>query len=199
MPTPEKLTLRGILGHLTPVQLWSMAGAVAGLLAATFSLGFSASHYLDEVARKTVEQEHGNRLASQEHALREESAKLRADYESKHASLNVALDKAEANFGKVTAELEQAYRQQELFQLKSKFLDHYLRYALAKSESSNDLDLAKSLFVAFVHRLWKAQEEAAVNMAFENRLHTERVPVSVVEPSALLQWKDLPMSGASIQ
>lgn len=178
MTTPEKITLRGILGNLNAVQLWGLSGAIAGLLATTFSLGFSASHYLDKV-------EHGNRLASQERTLQEASDKLRADYELKNVSLNAAIAKVEADLGKSTAELEQVETQRELFLLKSKFLDHYLRYAVAKSESSPDLELTKSLFIAFVHRLWKAQEEAAVNMAFENRSRTERIPVTVARPVAI--------------
>lgn len=185
MTKPDRLTLRSILGHLTPVQFWGLAGAFVGLLAATFSLGFSASHYLEDVSKKTEEQEHERRLAERERIFQEETGELERNCEAEQARLNSTIAQIEADLGTATAAAEQANTQWELFQLKSKFLDHHLRYSLAKAETSNDdLERARTLFVSFVHRLWRAQEEAAVNMAFESRSRTERVqiPVRVTHP-----------------
>jgi hypothetical protein len=66
--------------------------------------------------------------------------------------------------------------------LKSKFLDHFLRYALAKEKGGDDLERATSLFVGFVHRLWKAQEDAAVKVVTDTQFRTERERVRVDRP-----------------
>jgi len=80
------------------------------------------------------------------------------------------------------------------------FLDHFLRYSLAKEQGGDDFERAKSLFVGFVHRVWKAQEDQTVNVVMDTRDRTERelvrvdrpvvTPPSIQKPASTYRWQE---------
>jgi len=157
---PEKLQVRQLLGYLTPAQLWALLGVLVAVLAGTFSLGFTAATYAANV----------------------ESARSRVD-------LQKQVDDGQRQFAEATQMLTRCRAdgqtqgsQLGVLTLKTKFLGHFLRYTLAKEKGGEDLARATSLFVGFVHRLWKAQEDAAVKVATETQVRTEQERVRVDRP-----------------
>ena len=147
-PEPEKLRLWQLTGYLTAGQLWALLGVLFAVLAGTFSLGFSAAAYKSSVDASRVQGETQRRI-----------------------------DETEGKLRGCVAAAEVAASEKSVLIVKAKFLDHFHRYLLAKERGGEDLERATALFVGFVHRLWKAQEDDAVKVAMEIRSRTETVRV----------------------
>jgi hypothetical protein len=160
MTEPDKLQIRQLLGHLTATQLWGLLGALVALLAGTFSFGFSAATYSVNLESVRAQIELQKQVDAQQRQLAEVNQKL-TQYE---------------------ADAKSQVSEMAVLALKAKFLDHFLRYSIAKEKGGDDLQRATSLFVGFVHRLWKAQEDAAVKLATETQVRTEQERVRVNKP-----------------
>ena len=175
---PEELTLRDLIVRLTAKQLWGLICAFATLLIATFTLGFSAATYKSNIDLDRAKIEHGRELAE---AKRNLSEVTEAKTQAKSMAQAAASERA-------------------AIVLKITFLDHFLRYSLAKEQGGDDFERAKSLFVGFVHRVWKAQEDQTVNVVMDTRDRTERelvrvdrpvvTPPSIQKPASTYRWQE---------
>ena len=149
----EKLKISQLIGNLTAKQLWGIIVTFAGLLVATFSLGVTVANYKSGIYTESIKTEH----------------------QSAMTELNAKLDQSKKNNDLYVIENNSLV-------LKAKFLDHFLRYVQAKNSGGDNLDRAKNLFVGFIHRVWKAQENDAVNVVLGTNQRTERVRVRINRP-----------------
>jgi hypothetical protein len=186
----EKLKLRDLLGHFTSKQLWAAGGALIGLAATSFAAGawlMSQKHALD------LGLEHSS--CSQQLQAKDDSInRFASDLENAAKTHEIRASGLE----KLVAEAKSiAYllaEEREWLRIKAEFLEHHLRYELAMdSGGKEDLDRARSLFVGFVHRLWKAQEDNAVRVAMGSDTDTARSILPIVarpiiqKPTAMQQ------------
>jgi hypothetical protein len=154
MDDPEKLKLRDLLGHFTTKQLWAAAGALVGLVVASFGAGVwlaSQKHALD--------------LAHMTQAKDESIRKVTSEVESAAAAHRAKVTELEKQFADAKASADAVSAERAWLKLKAEYLEHHLRYELAMSDGEEDIKRARALFVGFVHRLWKTQEDNAVRVA----------------------------------
>lgn len=153
MQDPETMKLFELLGHLTAPQLWGICGAAVGVVVAAFSSGMKVAGYKCELKIENLNVQHTHELG----ALRNEVINTTEQLRASQTQLEKAVDVARENESALAAE-------KAILALKAKFLDHFLRYALAKEQRSKGLVREKNIFVAFVYRLWETQEDAAVSI-----------------------------------
>lgn len=177
---PATLSLRELASRLKPSKIWTIVASLVALVVGAFSAGIATSQYAERVVAEGAKLDCQQRLNEQAAAHSKEiaeSVKKRNDLQSQIDNLQKELSDSKMNVDRYTEEQAQAV-------LHIKFLDHYLRYQLSLTGTNEDKERSKNLFVEFVHRLWKAQEESAIEVAFESRPRTitERVPVVVRRP-----------------
>ena len=188
---PEKLKLRDLLTHFTPKQLWGAGSAATALIAATFLFGIwvaKQNHVIElgqeratnlQQATARVEA-HRAEMMKRDDQLRQAEDRARAA-EDRIKDLQASLDKGGQQQSRVATEVA-------WLKLKAEFLEHHSRYAYAKLSSPEDLVRAKSLYVGFLQRLWIAQSNRSISVAFGTEtIQTEstqviRKPISPFEP-----------------
>lgn len=174
MDDPEKLKLRDLLGHFTTKQLWGAIAALLGLVAAAFGAGvwLSTQKSILDVASK--EAAHTQQLQAKDDVIR----KLKEEGVERESAGKARVSNLESQLVKTRIALDSTTKERAWLGLKAEFLEHYLRYELAMSSGDlEDRARAKSLFVGFVHRVWKAQEDSAVRLAMGSATTQSSLPI----------------------
>jgi hypothetical protein len=164
---PEKLKLRDLVGHFTTKQLWGAIAALIGLVGTAFGLGIWLSAQklsLDLATERTrFESEkvvHIQQIQAKDDIIRSAAAAAEvAAAESKGRSQAL-----EQQLGEARKATEAMLKERSWLRLKAEFLEHFLRYELSRSSGPEEMERTKALFVGFVHRLWKTQEDKAVQV-----------------------------------
>jgi hypothetical protein len=170
MDDPDKLKLRDFVGYFTTKQLWGVSAALIGLVGGAFGLGVWLSAQkstLDLATERTrfmsekaaLEQQ----LQAKEDAIRRATAATEAAAMDARARVH-ALEQQVAEGRKPT---EALLKERSWLRLKAEFLEHFLRYEVSRASGPEEIARTKALFVGFVHRLWKTQEDRAVQVGMQ--------------------------------
>jgi hypothetical protein len=167
-----------LLSYFTAKQLWALGGAIVGLVVASFGAGVwltGQKHNLDLASERG---NHAQQLQAKEDSIR----KLTSELENATTTHKAKLSELEKLLAEDKNTSDTLTKERAWFGLKAEFLEHYLRYELAMAAGGEDLDRARSLFVSFVHRLWRMQEDNAVRAAMGVVAVPSNLPV-VTRPS----------------
>jgi hypothetical protein len=158
---PEKLKLRDLLGYFTAKQLWALAGALVGLVVTSFAAGVWLSSQTNSLTLAGEKIAVAKQLQEKEDTIK----KLAADHERATKDLKFKLSESE----KIVSDAKQTVgtfsKERSWLLLKAEFLEHYLRYELAMPAGLEERERTSRLFIGFVSRLWKTQEDNAVKVA----------------------------------
>ena len=171
MTEPEKIKLREALGTLTVKQTWTIFGIIIGLLGGSFGIGFKVNGYESTRKLSKLQIAHQGAVTQKDTEISQLKSK-KFETETQIRDMKVQLRRSEENFSVAKNSLT-------AIELKTKFLDHFVRYAIAKTDYPDDYSLSKNLFANFVHEMWRTQEQLSVEVAFRQRTRTDTQPVQV--------------------